>query len=469
MARHRQKPAGGADPRRGLPSVSVLLEEPRVQSLIDEYSRPELIDAINDALEWFRRTLEPDDSPPDADAAIDKVGEMLRRNTADRLRRVVNATGIILHTGLGRAVLPRQAVDALAQLSGCCNLQIDIETGRRGKRNYMTERLLAKLTGAEAAMIVNNNAAATLLILTALCKEKEVIVSRGQLIEIGGSFRLPDCIHQSGAVMVEVGTTNKTHLRDYEAALSENTSAILRVNPSNYRIIGFSQQVPIAELVTLKKKQPVIVIDDLGCGALLDMEQFGLPHEPTASESIVAGADVVCFSGDKLISGPQAGLIVGKKELIDRIRKHPLTRMLRVGKLTDAALEHTLRLFLDPETLLDRHPTLRMVTTSAQKLKQKAARMKRQLDKKQVDVDVRVEEDESGMGGGSLPGVPIPTYVLAVRAPKLSADRLSYLLRQNDPPIITRIKDDDVLLDMRTLLEDEDKIVVKAIERIASQ
>ncbi len=417
MARHRQKPAGSADPRRGLPSVSVLLEEPRVLSLIDEYSRPEVMDAVNDALEWFRRSLEPDDAPPDMDAAVDKVREMLRRNTADRLRHVVNATGIILHTGLGRAVLPHQAVDVLAQLSHCCNLQIDIETGRRGKRNYMTERLLTKLTGAEAAMVVNNNAAATLLILTALCKGKEVIVSRGQLIEIGGSFRMPDCIHQSGAVMVEVGATNKTHLRDYENALSENTGAILRVNPSNYRIIGFSQQVPIAELVTLKKKQPTIVMDDLGCGALLDMEPFGMPHEPTAPESIAAGADIVCFSGDKLISGPQAGIIVGKKELIDRIRKHPLTRMLRVGKLTDAALEHTLRLFLDPDTLLDRHPTLRMMTTPAQTLKRKAAQMKRQLDKKPIDVDVRVEEDESAMGGGSMPGVPIPTFVLAVRSP----------------------------------------------------
>jgi L-seryl-tRNA(Ser) seleniumtransferase len=344
---------------------------------------------------------------------------------------------------------------------------MDMETCARGKRNYMTEYLLAKLTGAEAAMVVNNNAAATLLILTALCQGKEVIVSRGQLIEIGGSFRLPDCIHQSGAIMVEVGTTNKTHLRDYERALSENTGAILRVNPSNYRVIGFAQQVPIEDLVTVKKKQPVVVIDDLGCGALVNLEEYGLPHEPTAPDSIAAGADLVCFSGDKLISGPQAGIIVGKRELIDRIKKHPLTRMLRVCKLTDLAMEQTLRLFLEPDTLLENNPTLRMLTVPAEALKKKAAKLKKNIEKEKLPIQARVAEGESATGGGSLPGVPIKTHVLALTSSTLSVDQLSYLLRRNEPPIIARIADDEVLLDMRTLLDGEEELILQALKGIA--
>ncbi|MCK5557327.1 MAG: L-seryl-tRNA(Sec) selenium transferase, partial [Candidatus Hydrogenedentes bacterium] len=317
------------------------------------------------------------------------------------------------------------------------------------------------------AMVVNNNAAATFLILTALCKGKEIIVSRGQLIEIGGSFRLPDCVHESGAILVEVGTTNKTHLRDYEQALSENTAAILRVNPSNYRVIGFAQQVPIADLVLLKKKQPVLVIDDLGCGALVDLEQYGLPHEPTAPDSIAAGADLVCFSGDKLISGPQAGVIIGKKELIDKIKKHPLTRMLRVCKLTDLAMEQTLRPFLEPDTLVEKNPTLRMLTIPAETLKRKATKLKKRIEKEKLAINARVAQGESATGGGSLPAVPIKTFVLALTSSTLSADRLSYLLRRNEPPVIARIADDEVLLDMRTLLDGEEETVFQALKRIA--
>jgi L-seryl-tRNA(Ser) seleniumtransferase len=456
-----------SDPRRNLPSVAALLEEKAIEAMIAEHTRPIVLDAINDALAWFRKNLKSGEAAPEVSDVIAKVESFLLAQERDSLRPVVNATGIILHTGLGRAVLPQRAVDALAGLNRCCNLQMDMETCARGKRNYMTEYLLAKLTGAEAAMVVNNNAAATLLILTALCEGKEVIVSRGQLIEIGGSFRLPDCIHQSGAIMVEVGTTNKTHLRDYERALSENTGAILRVNPSNYRVIGFAEQVPIADLVTLKKKQPVLVIDDLGCGALVNLEEYGLPHEPTAPDSIAAGADVVCFSGDKLIGGPQAGIIVGKKELIDKIKKHPLTRMLRVCKLTDLAMEQTLRLFLEPDTLLENNPTLRMLTVPADMLKKKAAKLKKNIEKEKLAIEARVAEGESATGGGSLPGVPIKTYVVALTS-KLSADRLSHLLRRNEPPIIARIADDEVLLDMRTLLDGEEDLIVQALKGIAN-
>lgn len=461
------------DPRRALPSVAVLLELDAVQTLIRRFSRPVVTEAIREVLETHRKNEKPDVAMPDTAMLVRGIEARILLEEKERLRPVVNATGIILHTGLGRAVLPPRAVEALAGLDRCCNLQIDLETGLRGKRNYMTERLLCRLTGAEAAMLVTNNAAATLLILTAFCKGKEAVVSRGQLIEIGGSFRLPDCVHQSGAILREVGTTNKTHLRDYEAALSSETGVLLRVNPSNYRIIGFEQSVPIGDLVALRNKDPYrvlypdpIVVDDLGCGALVDLSQYGLPKEPTVRESIVAGADLVCFSGDKLIGGPQAGIIVGRKDLVQTLKKHPLSRMLRVGKLTDLALEQTLRLFLEPETLLENHPTLRMLATPAAVLRKKALRLKRQLRKSAPGFEVEVVESESATGGGSLPGVPIPSFALAVRSAALPPDRILSLLRANEPPVIARIVEDRVLLDMRTLLEGEERVVLQALTNL---
>jgi L-seryl-tRNA(Ser) seleniumtransferase len=351
----------------------------------------------------------------------------------------------------------------------CCNLQIDMTTGARGRRNAACERLLCRLTGAEAAMLANNNAAATMLILAALCPGREVIVSRGQLIEIGGSYRLPDCVTASGARLVEVGATNKTHLRDYAAALGPDVAAILRVNPSNYRVVGFTQEVGIGELATLKGEWPdLLVIDDLGCGALLDLRAFGLPHEPTVQESIQAGADLCCFSGDKLIGGPQAGIIVGRRDLIARIKKHPLTRMLRVGKLTDMALEQTLRLFLEPETLIENNPTLRMITMSADAIKRRAQSLKRRAEKACAGkLRIRVVEGSSVTGGGSLPATSIPTWLLAISsATNLSAERLLKKLRDHEPPVIARIENDEVALDLRTILEDEDKIVLAALSTL---
>jgi L-seryl-tRNA(Ser) seleniumtransferase len=463
MARKPKQTGNLDDPRRGLASVAALLETPAIQALVAESSHPIVLDAIHEALAWFREHLEAGDRAPEVADIVAKVEAGLARGEMDRLRPVVNATGIILHTGLGRAVLPQRAVDALAALNRCCNLQMDLETGLRGKRNAMIERLLCRLTGAEAATVVTNNAGATFLILSALSKGREVVISRGQLIEIGGSFRLPDCIHQSGAIMAEVGTTNKTHLRDYEQALNENTGMILHVNPSNYRIIGFSEDVPIADLVALKKTRPVLVVDDLGCGALVNLEPYGLPKEPMVQESIAAGVDLACFSGDKLIGGPQAGIIVGKREWIDKIKKHPLSRMLRVGKLTAMALEHTLRLFLHPESLPDNHPTLRILTLSADTLRKTADELKQRLDKENLGLDIQVEEGESATGGGSLPGVSIKTFVLSVSWPKHSAEELSRLLRKNEPPIISRIKDDTVLLDMRTLLAGEAECLFEAL------
>ena len=436
-----------------------------VKEMISRHSRPLVMEAIHTTLASYRHDLNAGSPPPSNDQVVEKVVSLVTQIESERLRPVVNATGIILHTGLGRAVLPVNAARTLAGLDRCCNLQISLQTGKRGKRNYMSEYLLTKITGAEAAAVVNNNAAATLLILAATCKGREVIISRGQLIEIGGSYRLPDCIHQSGAIMVEVGTTNKTHLRDYEEAITENTGAILRCNPSNYRVVGFSQEVAIEDLVSLKKKYPVIVIDDLGCGALVNLEEYGLPKEPTIQESITAGADLVCCSGDKLIGGPQAGIILGKKEFIQKIKDHPLTRMFRVGKLTDMALEQTLRLFLDPSTLLNTNPTLRMIATPVEEIKKRAHKLKRMIDRLDLSIKVDIKEDESATGGGSLPTASLKTYVLTVTSPALSADQLGYRLRQNEPPIIARIKDNEVLLDIRTLLEGDETYIVEGLKK----
>lgn len=460
------KPKKGArapDPRRRLPSVDALLNHPHTAPLVARHTRAVVLDALRAALAEMRAQ---GDTAPAAtpDAVVDRAAAALDRGDRDRLRRAVNATGVLLHTGLGRAVLPPAAAQALgATMASCCNLQMDLATGRRGKRSASNEALLKRLTGAEAAVIVNNNAAATLLILAALCKDREVVVSRGQLIEIGGSFRLPDCVHQSGAKLVEVGTTNKTHLRDYEAALGPDTGAVMRVNPSNYRIIGFTKEVSVAELVTLRTRHPgLLVVDDLGAGSLLDLRPHGLPYEPTVQESVAAGADVVCFSGDKLIGGPQAGIIVGRAAVVDRIKKHPLTRMLRVCKLTELALQETLRLFLEPETLIQRHPGFRMLARTAAELEREAKELARRVDR----AGVGAVPCESTVGGGSYPGHPLPSWGLSVKAEGLDADTLAARLRQRPVPVVPRIEEGVVLLDLRTLLPGEEEDVVQALQEL---
>ena len=452
------------DPRRSLPSVSVLLDHDRVATLLRIHPRSLVMEAIREGLDRVRSSIEAGTPTVELERVLSGVEETLRRMEITRLRPVVNATGILLHTNLGRAVLPDRAARALGSLDRCCNLQIDLETGQRGKRTHRTEALLTQITGAEAALVVNNNAAATLLVLSVLCQGREVLVSRGQLIEIGGSFRLPDCVHQSGAVLVEVGTTNKTHRRDYENALSERTAAILRVNPSNYRIVGFVEEVPLRDLVALRKDRPVLVIDDLGAGALVDLETYGLPHEPTVQESLRAGADLVLFSGDKLIGGPQAGIVVGKRDLIARIKKHPLMRMLRVCKLTDMALQETLRLFLDPESLPKWNPTFRMLTIPVDELRRRAEDLRKRAEG--LGWEAQVKPTQSELGGGSLPTVPLEGVALALKLSGVSPQRLMELLRLSEPPIVPRIQDDSVLLEMRTLMEGDDESVLEALERL---
>ena len=445
------------DPRRAIPSMSELLETAEAEELIARHSRGPVLGALRSATDELRGAGKAAETETILSAARSK----LEADDLDRLRPVVNATGILLHTGLGRAVLPKEAAAGLAQMDRCCNLQIDLASGKRGKRNFTCERLVCELTGAEAALVVNNNAAATLLILAALCRGREVVVSRGELIEIGGSYRLPDCVVASGALMREVGTTNKTHLRDYEGAIAENTGALLRVNPSNYRVIGFSQRVPLGDLAALAKKRGILLVDDLGCGALVDLRPYGLPRESLVQDSLAAGADVVCFSGDKMIGGPQAGIVAGRKDLIDRIRKHPLTRMLRVGKLTDVALEQTLRLFREPERLRERHPLYRMLAKTLPELRAGAGKLAAA-----IGAGASVEEGSSEMGGGALPGVELPTALVAIRSETISAAEVAKRLRCRDMPVIARIQDDRVVLDVRTLLPGEDGIAAEAAKEI---
>ncbi|MFH1741632.1 MAG: L-seryl-tRNA(Sec) selenium transferase [bacterium] len=451
-----------SDPRSFLPSVDKVLAKLSLCPGMEGVSHNQKVDAGRLVLDRIRSTL-ADENVPTLEEITQQVIAILETQQRRGLRRVVNGTGIILHTGLGRAVLPKEAFDAIADLDGCCDLQIDLEEGTRGQRDAVVEDLLKTLTGAEAATVVNNNAAATLLVLAALCRDKELIVSRGQLIEIGGSFRLPDVIAQSGAHMVEIGTTNKTHLRDYVNAITDETRVLLRVNPSNYRIIGFTSDVSTAELVALKSGRDLIVVDDLGCGAFVDLTKYGLPHEPTMQESIAAGADVVLASGDKLLSGPQAGIIIGRKEYIAQIRKHPLARALRVGKFTIAALEATLRLYLNPDTLLEKVPTLRMIARRYPELNERATALAQRLS---PIILCEVTPGESACGGGSLPDSTLETALVALRHERLSASELARRLRTGNPSVIPRIQNETVFIDVRTLVEGDEERVEAAVRNI---
>ncbi len=452
---------------RKIPSVDALLQSPEGIPLVELHGHDAFVRAARAVTDELRRwiiSLEPDapeesDLEPELIAA--RIGERLEAARRPSLRPAVNATGVIMHSGLGRAVLPSVALEALAEIGrGYSTLALDLDSGRRVSRDRLVESLLRELTGAEAATVANNNAAATVLVLNALAAGKDVIVSRGQLVEIGGSFRLPDVMRTSGARLKEVGTTNKTHLRDYEDALDEATGLILRVHHSNYRIQGFAEEPGIAELAALGRKRGVPVVDDLGSGALVDLKAFGLETEPLVRESVAAGADIACFSGDKLIGGPQSGIIVGRAELVQRIRKNPLARAFRCGKLTLAALEATLKLFLDPDRLPERHPVYRMLGLKAEDIERRANRAASTLRRALPEgVEISVEPGESQVGSGAVPVQTLPTRVLAVRAAPIPTEELARRLRRSDPPVFARIAGDRVLLDFRTIQPKEDKPV----------
>jgi len=459
---------------RKLPSVDALLSHPEAASLMETYGRQAVLDRARAVIDELRAKIQRDGPPSVAenDLALESVTSKIRLDLEARmapsLRKVINATGVLMHSGLGRAVLAGEAVQALALVGeGYSNLAIDLETGRRGDRYSHVAGLLCELAGAEAAVVVNNNAAATVLILNTLAKGKEVIISRGQLVEIGGSFRMPEVMATSGAILREVGATNKTHLRDYETVISERTGALMRVHHSNYRIVGFAEEPGIGELVEIGRKHQVPVIDDLGSGALIDLKDYGLETEPLIQTSLAAGVDVACFSGDKLIGGPQSGIIVGRAAVVAQIKKNPLMRAFRVGKLTLAAMESTLKLFLNLEKINETHPLYRMLSLSLgaveRRAKKLAVRLLKALPEKAI---FSAEDSGSQVGSGSVPVETIPTKVLAVRPQDISSDALARNLRLHKPPIFARVYKDYILFDLRTIQPEEDIVVEKAILKI---
>ena len=456
-------------PLRKIPSVEVLLQDAELQRSAGDLPRGIVTECVRVAVDEIRSRLK-DTTCGDVDQEtirreiLAQAGEHLRSAMGPHFRKVINATGIILHTALGRAVLPARALRQIEEeLSGYSLLQADVATGRRARRDARIEWLLQQLTGAEAATVVNNNAAATSIVLNTVARGKEVIVSRGQLVEIGGSFRLPDVMAASGAKLVEVGTTNKTHPKDYETAVTPETAAIMRVHPSNYKITGFTSEVPLEELVKIAHAHNLILIDDAGAGPLIDFSRFGFDKEPTLRESVQAGADLITSSADKLIGAAQGGIILGRAGMIQAIRKNPLARIVRVGKLTLAALEATLSLFLDESLALREVPALRMLCRSLGEIAEQADRIAGAIGQGTAEAIVTVIDGYSQMGSGSLPTQNLATRLVAVQATKIGPDELALRLRRHSPPVFARIHKDQVLVDPRTLLEGEEEVVLKAL------
>lgn len=443
------------NPFRELPSVSKLLEEPELVALLSRFSRDELVAAARAELDALRTRIAERETVQVVGLA-QRVAARLDAESQPRLRTVINATGIVLHTNLGRAPLHESAARAALNVAtGYSNLELDVVSGSRGSRQDAVRSGIRHITGAEAATAVNNCAAATVLVLRAMASGREVIVSRGQLIEIGGSFRIPEIMAASGAILREVGTTNITRLADYESAIGPNTAALLRVHTSNYRVRGFTQTVELADLAGLAKKHNLLLIDDAGSGQAIDLAPFGLPGEPLVSAGIATGADLVLFSGDKLLGGPQAGIIAGRADLIARIEKDPLMRAFRLDKMTLAALEATLRLYLDPARALREVPVLKMLTMSEEELHRRAEEFAARL-RTLPNLDVEVRDDSAFVGGGSLPEVALPSTVIVIRAKDSSENELAARLRAGSPPVIARVHDGAVFLDLRTVFEPQE-------------
>jgi L-seryl-tRNA(Ser) seleniumtransferase len=448
---------------RELPAIDRLLAHPRAATLLTRFSRDYVVRTCRAVLDEFRsavragRVLTSNDLADEA--VLARVEAKIAAEREPALTRVVNATGTILHTNLGRALLPQPAIEALGRAAAHpVNLEYDLDLGERGQREERIEALLRELTGAEAATVVNNNAAAVLLGLNTLADGKEVIVSRGELVEIGGAFRIPEIMAKSGAVLKEVGTTNRTHPEDYERAIGRATGLLLKVHTSNYQIVGFSSEVGLAELVAIGRKHNLPVMQDLGSGALVDLGRYGLPKEPVVSEQISAGVDVVTFSGDKLLGGPQSGLVVGRKALVSQMAGNPLHRALRCGKLTIAALEATLLLYQQSADLAEAIPTLKAFTRSIDDIDDVARRvlpaLQRALGEK---FQLTVEDSTAQVGSGALPTVEIPTRVIAIQG-EMSAESIAERFRHARPPIVGRIKGNRFLLDLRTIFDPDDLV-----------
>ncbi len=465
MPAKKLTPEQGAALRR-IPAIEQLLSREPFLSMQEQYSRELITEALRTVAAEIRRQILDGAKivePPDEAAYAALARAELESLTAPALRPIVNVTGTITHTNLGRSLLSASASESIAQAAAnYVNLEYDLDTGARGHRDRMTEPLLQRLTGCEASTIVNNNAAAVLLALNTLARGKEVIVSRGELIEIGGAFRIPDVMEASGAILREVGTTNRTHLRDYENAINENTALLLKVHPSNYKVVGFASTPTMEEITELGGRHGIPTMEDLGSGSLIDLTRYGLPYEPIVRERISAGVNVVTFSGDKLLGGAQAGIIVGRLDAIEKIRKNPLMRALRVGKLTIAAIEATLRLYLNEKGLTEKLPMLQCYTRSIAELREVAEKLANHLRQIFGDaIQVTVEESAAQIGSGSLPVDTLPSLAISLDSPQISAEALAAHFRSQPIPVIGRVQDERLRLDVRTVFEEESVWIVE--------
>jgi len=455
-----------------IPAVDRLLNSPFLSEILPNYPRSLVLKAVHQVLEGVRNAIKSGhgfEEPLSLDRISHLVTEKLVLLNQPSLKPLINATGVVVHTNLGRSILAERVLSKFKPLAGgYSNLEYDLQRGERGSRYSHVEGILKELTGAEAGTVVNNNAAAVLVALDTLARGREVVVSRGQLVEIGGSFRIPEVMKRGGARMVEVGTTNKTHLRDYEEVIGPDTALLLKVHKSNYHLIGFTEDVDTVELVTLAHKNNIAVMEDLGSGCFVDFSKYGLVKEPTVQEVLGQGVDLVTFSGDKLLGGPQAGIILGRKPLVEAIRKNQLSRALRIDKLTLLALEETLRIYRDESAAIKEIPTLQMILAPYDHLKNKARRLRRMIGKlDSPNFTLQLADGTSKVGGGALPLLVIPTCLLTLVPGRLSANTMERKLRDCDPPIISRVERDQVLLDVRTVQESELKTLAGAIKVLA--
>lgn len=453
-----------------LPSVDEILKNSQGVEWLGAYPRRYVIQGIREGIDRKRREiLEGQPADLSEEIMMADIEHIIAKLFSFSLRPLINATGVVIHTNLGRSTLSEHVLENIKRVSeSYSNLEYDIEKGKRGKRYTHVKRILREVTGAEDALVVNNNAAAVLLCLNTLARGKEVIVSRGELVEIGGSFRMPDVMSASGAVLREVGTTNKTHPHDYEKAINENTALILKIHKSNYRIVGFTDEVSIEDLANLGRKHSIPVMFDLGSGCLIDLRTYGIHDEPSVKEIVKTGVDLTTFSGDKLLGGPQGGVIVGKREYIERIQRNPMTRAMRIDKLTLAGFEATLMEYIDEEKVAERIPTLRMLLQKPEEIKARANKIASRLKREITDARILVIADNSRAGGGALPEMDLPTYAVSINPEMISVNELEERIRKGTPPIITRIKDEALILDARTIREKDFDSLIRGIKAALS-
>ena len=453
---------------RSIPKVDVLLENQDIVTLIENHHRDVVVDVIREEIDKLRNFIKENDDVNLIETKINNLIENIKISTEKvysyNIKKVINGTGTILHTNLGRAIISKKHADYLSEVvTSYSNLEYNLEEGKRGERYSHFEKLICKITGAEAAMAVNNNAAAVMLVLSSMAAEREVIVSRGELVEVGGKFRIPDVMKSSNAHLVEIGTTNKTHLEDYEDAISENTGAFLKVHTSNFKILGFTESVSIEELCKLGREKDIPVIEDIGSGVLIDLSEYGLEYEPTVQDSIKAGVDVVSFSGDKLLGGPQAGIIVGKKKYIDKMKKNPLTRAFRIDKFTATILEMIFHEYLNEEDAIKNIPVLSLITKDLKEIEKNANALFNKIENLKNVADINIEDTLSQIGGGSLPAERIKSKSVTIMPKNISTQSLEAKLRAGKNPVVGRISEEKLILDMRTVLEDEIDILAQKL------